>query len=636
MGGVLTVTTTSKTIRTSSRRAWSAAALLMAVLFMVPVSAWASWWNDEWSNRKQLTVDAGPAGAALPGNVARMPVLIRLHDGNFRFSDAKPDGTDLRFVADDDKTPLRYQIEKYDSTFDVAFVWVDLPEVKAGAAVNIWMYWGNKNAADGQDKSTFDSDSVLVYHFGETSRPPQDASSYGNHALTQARNDDATLIGGGVRFDGNSAIQLPVSPSLATADGGQFTWSAWIKADNSKPDGVLYARTDGGAKQFVIGLAQGSPFVAVATASSGSLRSGQVPPIADGQWHHVAVTAADRVILYVDGQAKSILAVAMPGMSGTASLGAAYATGAPGSVEPNSGFLGEMDEVEIAKTARTPAWVAAAALSQGAEQKLVKYSQDEQAPSWSSGYVGVILGSVTLDGWVVIALLMVMAVISWLVMITKSRYVGSAAKSNEAFLALFNGGPQQRGFLAELALERIPASSLPGGPVSESQRRLATNSALFHLYSAGLREVTQRFPNGGRQGSGLSSHAVEAIRATLDSQAVREIQSLNDRMVLLTIAISGGPFIGLLGTVLGVMITFASIAASGDVNINAIAPGIAAALAATVAGLIVAIPALFGYNYLISRIKDLTASQQVFLDSLVTRMAEAGGLPDFTPSMVAE
>src|SRR3546814_7192320 len=74
-------------------------------------------------------------------------------------------------------------------------------------------------------------------------------------------------------------------------------------------------------------------------------------------------------------------------------------------------------------------------------------------------------------------------------------------------------------------------------------------------------------------------------------------------MVLLTIAISGGPFIGLLGTVLGVMITFASVAVAGEVNINAIAPGIAAALLATVAGLAVAIPALFGYNYLLSRVE---------------------------------
>jgi len=77
-----------------------------------------------------------------------------------------------------------------------------------------------------------------------------------------------------------------------------------------------------------------------------------------------------------------------------------------------------------------------------------------------------------------------------------------------------------------------------------------------------------------------------------------------------------------LGTVVGVMITFAAIAASGDVNVAAIAPGIAAALAATVAGLVVAIPALFGYNYLGTRIKEINADMRVFIDEFVTKVAE--------------
>src|SRR5262249_36212476 len=116
---------------------------------------------------------------------------------------------------------------------------------------------------------------------------------------------------------------------------------------------------------------------------------------------------------------------------------------------------------------------------------------------------------------------------------------------------------------------------------------------------------------------------IESIRASLDAGLVRENQRLSQRMVLLTIAISGGPFLGLLGTVVGVMITFAAIAAAGDVNVNAIAPGIAAALLATVAGLAVAIPALFGYNWLLTRAKDVTANMQVFVDELVTKIAEA-------------
>ena len=63
----------------------------------------------------------------------------------------------------------------------------------------------------------------------------------------------------------------------------------------------------------------------------------------------------------------------------------------------------------------------------------------------------------------------------------------------------------------------------------------------------------------------------------------------------------------------------------GDVNVNAIAPGIAAALLATVAGLGVAIPALFGYNWLASRVKTLSADMQIFVDEYVTRAAERLG-----------
>ena len=111
----------------------------------------------------------------------------------------------------------------------------------------------------------------------------------------------------------------------------------------------------------------------------------------------------------------------------------------------------------------------------------------------------------------------------------------------------------------------------------------------------------------------------------LDGALVKETQKLNKLMVLLTIAISGGPFLGLLGTVIGVMITFAAIAAQGDVNVNAIAPGIAAALAATVAGLAVAIPALFGYNYLLSRVKEAASDMHIFIDEFVTKIAEYYG-----------
>jgi biopolymer transport protein ExbB len=138
-----------------------------------------------------------------------------------------------------------------------------------------------------------------------------------------------------------------------------------------------------------------------------------------------------------------------------------------------------------------------------------------------------------------------------------------------------------------------------------------------------VREVTDRLDGGRTLPDGsIAPQSLAAIRSSMDAQMVREITKLNSAMVLLTIAISGGPFVGLLGTVIGVMITFAAIAAAGDVNVNSIAPGISAALLATATGMFVAIPALFGYNYFQTRIKTVVSEMTVFVDEIVTRIAE--------------
>jgi biopolymer transport protein ExbB len=167
-----------------------------------------------------------------------------------------------------------------------------------------------------------------------------------------------------------------------------------------------------------------------------------------------------------------------------------------------------------------------------------------------------------------------------------------------------------------------------------NQEKEYSDSPLHRIFQVGARELKFRFANTSSTAPGphtshelpaISERAMLAVRSSLDAQLTRERQRLDKGMVLLTIAISGGPFLGLLGTVVGVMITFAAIAAAGDVNVNAIAPGIAAALVATVAGLGVAIPSLFGYNYLQTRIKMISADMNVFVDEFVTKMSETYG-----------
>jgi biopolymer transport protein ExbB len=593
-----------------------------------------AWWNDDWILRKPVTVDTGATGGNItepfggPGATGHTPVLVRLHAGNFKFDAGKPDGSDLRVIAADDKTPLKFEIEKYDSLLGEAFVWVDVPDLKPGAQTSFYLYYGNAKAqATGATGPAFDADTVLVYHFAEHGVPPRDSSAFANNGQTLGQSTDGSLIGPGLKLDGATPVTIPGSPSLAWTDGGALTWSAWIKPTALSPNAVIYSRRDG-ANGLVIGLDNGSPFVEV-TRGGISQRTASTPSVAANSWHHLAVTAVNgAVTLALDGTPVGSVNAALPVLASVATIGTDQAAPGGGNqgVSPiaaaaqqvippapaaATAFVGEMDELEISKVVRSAGFIRLAALEQGPDgAKALKLGQDEETSSWSGGYFGVILHSVTMDGWVVIAILMLMAVLSWVVMVEKARYLSRLEKANERFRDAFS----------KVAADLTVLDHGSSGTVDPS---FPKHSSLYRVYHIAAEEMKHRAAMRTGRPRPLSAEAIAAIRASLDSGQVREMQRMNRMMVLLTIAISGGPFLGLLGTVVGVMITFAAIAASGDVNVNAIAPGIAAALVATVAGLGVAIPALFGYNWLLTRIKNASADLQVFVDELLTRTAEA-------------
>jgi biopolymer transport protein ExbB len=595
--------------------------LLVAVAFLAGASPAFAWWNPEWTLRKQITIDPTDTGVKIIDPVGSVAVLIRLHDGVFQFASAKDDGGDIRFVAADDKTLLPYHIEKYDSLLNEAYVWVKVPEVKPGAKVTFWMYYGNAGSVARADdaKATFDSDTVLAYHFGEKNAPPNDATSHGNNAQTAAISVDGSMIGGGEQFDGKAAITIPNSVSLTWISGGSLTWSAWIKPTALAPKAVIFSRREG-ANDFLIGLDKGTPFFEV-----NGVVTAATAPIDAGGWHHLAVTAdGKQVTLYLDGKAAATAGAVLPGFNSPLTLGNDTAPGA-------TGFTGELDELEIAKVARSAGYLQFVAAQQGggdSATKLLALGEDEQPPTWTSwmngGFLGVILKSLTVDGWIVIIILMIMSAVSWVIMFGKARFLNGISKGNARFMKEWRHVASDLSVLDEDDLEKV--KKLGGRVEDKKAERSLREASLYRIYHIGVEEIRHRLNADRQQGSKiLSARSIHAIRASLDGGLVRETQSLNRLLVLLTIAISGGPFLGLLGTVVGVMITFAAIAQAGDVNVNAIAPGIAAALAATVAGLVVAIPALFGYNYLVAQVKDATSDMQVFIDEFVTKMAEFYG-----------
>jgi len=632
--------------RSSHARRRLGAALAVLFLGLAPARAW---WDGDWPVRKLITLDTTATGTVIADPIGSAPILIRLHDGDFRFALAKPDGTDLRFVAADDKTLLAFHIEKFDSLLNEAFVWVNVPDLKPGTKTSFWLYYGNagpKAVKAENAKGTYDADTVLVYHFNEKGQPSYDFSGQGNNAENAGVTADGSLIGSGLRLDGRTAVNLPASPSLAWSEGGAMTWSAWVKFGAAQPNSILFSRRDGGSF-FVLGADNNAPFAAF-TSRGAAIRTSPGAAVAPG-WHHLALVAGSgQVSLYVDGTVYGAASGALPSLNSGAVLG-----GDGSAVASATGFAGEMDELEISRVARPAGFLKLAAAEQGPDAggKVLSVGDDEQPASWFSflkkGYFGVIMGSLTPDGWAVICILILMSIISWFVMISKAIYLNRVGKSNAEFIRQWRKVASDLSAIDEPDPAADAPADVPGGissaaaavgvesvkagrpkrAGSRAPQGSPRSSPLFHIYHLGIEEIRHRL-DGDQDGKGkraISARSIAAIRASLDGGFVRESQRLSSQMVLLTIAISGGPFLGLLGTVVGVMITFAAVAQAGEVNVNAIAPGIAAALAATVAGLAVAIPALFGYNYLLGRIKSTTSDMQVFIDEFVTRLAEFYG-----------
>lgn len=588
-----------------------------AAVFGVPATYAADIVNwDEWSGRKELTINTGKPGVEIQTPVADAPVLIRLHTGNFdQFLSVKEDGGDLRFVGADEKL-FPHRVELFDPINELALIWVRVPQLVPGAQNKLTMYYGNAKAAavaaspESDATGIYDTNTVAVYHF-DRSGAIQDSSRFGNHAHgVKVEPQPASLIAAGLRLTGGGAVTIPNSESLAWRDAG-FTFSAWIKLAGAQKDAVILSRRDG-AKSFVLGVKDNALSLRSPTATAAPVIASAV--LTPGQWHHVAVAAGARTLVYLDGREVLASEVAAPTMTGPIEIGGAA---------DKQLLIAELDELQFANVARSADWVKVAALGQGADAKLISYGEGAADEAHSSSYFASILQSVTVDGWAIIILLAIMAALSWWVMITKTMTVRRMARENEEFLESFHKLTNDPGALDRDDEDNGRASSFSHALFSGHQHE--QTSPLYRLYHIGVQEIKHRFGKTDPRelhGRSLTPQAVDAIRAALDATLVRETQRLNRMMVAITIAISGGPFLGLLGTVVGVMITFAAIAATGDVNINAIAPGIAGALVATVAGLVVAIPALFGYNYLVTRIKDISVDMQVFVDEFISKVAE--------------
>ncbi|MDE2594487.1 MAG: DUF2341 domain-containing protein [Burkholderiales bacterium] len=556
-------------------------ALAIGAGFM-PLSSQA-WWNGDYKHRTKVTLNTTAQGVETKEALSGVVVPVRLHSGNFDFLSAKPDGADLRVVGADDKTPLKYWVERFDATNELAVLWVQLPNVAPGTDKNtVFVYAGNeKAAAEPLNAAVFDGAMAAAVTMSGKDAEAVDTTGQIKSAAAIVREANG-LIGAAAKLDGQTPITLS-SDKLKASASGPYSVSLWIKPEAAA--GAVFKQGP-----LALNIEEGK-----LVASLGALKAagGDLPANA---WAHLAVTVgAGKLTLYVNGA-----------QAAQADLGAPSAA-IEGPLLVGAGLKGLVDQLEVAATVRSADWVKFASAAQSADAKLIAAvtQNSEEAEAGDGGEpssFSVLVKNLTPDAWVVIIILSFMFVLAVYVMVTKAILVGRADRDNQAFLKRFRESHDVMS-IADLG---------------------SKYSTLSRLYAAGLRELVKR-DVGKPEALPLSGASIDAVKASVDADLVRESHKLNAGMVLLTLAISGGPFLGLLGTVVGVMITFAAIAAAGDVNVNAIAPGIAAALLATVAGMGVAIPALFGYNYLAARIKNISADMQIFVDEFVTRVAETHG-----------
>jgi biopolymer transport protein TolQ len=208
----------------------------------------------------------------------------------------------------------------------------------------------------------------------------------------------------------------------------------------------------------------------------------------------------------------------------------------------------------------------------------------------------------TTEGKAIIGILIFFSIFAWSVMVAKALQMRRAKKLNQYFEAEF----RTQKHVLDVYDRQLQVPDCP----------------LFMVYQEGCRELHARLrtPGSTARRRYVSLKGMEHVKRTLERTVAQQSLKLESGLILLAIAVSGAPFLGLLGTVWGVMSTFSYVAMKGSADLKTMAPGVSAALITTVAGLLVAIPSMFGYNWLVHNLRVQTVELDNFAQELVSHM----------------
>ena len=224
--------------------------------------------------------------------------------------------------------------------------------------------------------------------------------------------------------------------------------------------------------------------------------------------------------------------------------------------------------------------------------------QDAAPPAGSFDVLEIIRHS-TLINQGVLAILVLFSVVSWAIILFKSLEYKKVERQTRTFLEVFRKS-------AKFSEVNAVCPSLPETP-------------LVGVFQAGYAELNAQFrvTNPGQANPAATPgrpilKSLDAVDRALIRAATAEISKLEKRLTFLATAASVSPYIGLFGTVVGIMIAFQRIGATGSTNLAVVAPGISEALIATAMGLFAAIPAVLAYNHFTHRVKEFAATLDDF------------------------
>lgn len=216
-----------------------------------------------------------------------------------------------------------------------------------------------------------------------------------------------------------------------------------------------------------------------------------------------------------------------------------------------------------------------------------------------------------LMGKAIVFLLFLSSMVAWFIMIEKGLGLYRSLKISERFAMNFNNQHGMNSMLREGIDNPCPVAKVYVSGMEQ----------LLEFYGESIENARSSATVRSKQGSRkLSSAQLDAIQTAMEREISGQIFVIEERIGMLATSVSLAPFLGLFGTVWGVMIAFCGVASAGSANIQALAPGVAGALLTTVAGLLVAIPSLVGYNILTQMIRKITVCMDNFSESFMARL----------------